>query len=43
MEKKEKRKLLDQITNCCMGKGYIRSSIWTFFRGKEAFPEKIEL
>ena len=30
MEKKEKRKLLDAITKYCMGKGYVRSSIWTF-------------
>ena len=30
MEKKEKRKLLDAITNYCMEQGYHRSSIWTF-------------
>lgn len=30
MEKKEKRKLLDEITNYCMQQGYHRSSIWTF-------------
>ena len=36
MEKKEKRKLLDQITNYCMEQGYTRSSIWTFSSEKEA-------
>ena len=30
MPKKEKRKLLDAITQYCLGKGYSRSSIWTF-------------
>ena len=30
MEKKEKRKLLDEITKYCMEQGYYRSSIWTF-------------
>ena len=30
MPKKEKRKLLDQITNYCLDKGYKRDSIWTF-------------
>lgn len=30
MKKKEKRALLDQITKYCLGKGYRRSSIWTF-------------
>ena len=30
MEKKEKRTLLDAITRYCLGKGYSRSSIWTF-------------
>ena len=30
MEKKGKRQLLDAITNYCLGKGYARSSIWTF-------------
>ena len=30
MPKKEKRKLLDDITNYCVGKGYVRKSIWTF-------------
>lgn len=30
MEKKEKRKLLDDITLYCREKGYVRDSIWTF-------------
>ena len=30
MPQKEKRKLLDDITNYCIGKGYVRKSIWTF-------------
>jgi len=30
MPKKEKRKLLDKITQYCLNKGYTRSSIWTF-------------
>ena len=30
MPKKEKRKLLDAITQFCLDKGYSRSSIWTF-------------
>lgn len=30
MPKKEKRRLLDAITNYYLGKGYTRSSIWTF-------------
>lgn len=30
MEKREKRKLLDEITRYCLEKGYTRSSIWTF-------------
>ena len=30
MTKKEKRKLLDKVTNCCITKGYTRESIWTF-------------
>ena len=30
MPEKEKRKLLDDITNYCIGKGYVRKSIWTF-------------
>ena len=36
MKKKEKRKLLDRITQFCMEKGYSRSSIWTFSSEKEA-------
>ena len=36
MEKKEKRKLLDEITKYCMGQGYHRSSIWTFSSEKDA-------
>ena len=30
MAKREKRRLLDRITNYCLDKGYSRSSIWTF-------------
>lgn len=30
MPKKQKRKLLDDITDYCLNKGYYRSSIWTF-------------
>lgn len=30
MAKKNKRKLLDEITNYCLKKGYTRDSIWTF-------------
>jgi len=30
MDRKEKRALLDQITRCCLEKGYTRNSIWTF-------------
>lgn len=30
MPKKEKRELLDAITQYCLGRGYSRSSIWTF-------------
>ena len=30
MPKKEKRKLLDEITRYCLSKNYSRSSIWTF-------------
>lgn len=30
MEKKEKRRLLSQITEYCLKKGYSRTSIWTF-------------
>ncbi len=36
MPKKEKRQLLDAITNYCLGKGYTRSSIWTFSSQPEA-------
>lgn len=36
MAKKEKRQLLDKITNYCLSKGYTRSSIWTFSSNKEA-------
>lgn len=34
MAKREKRKLLDAITDYCLGKGYIRDSIWTFSKGE---------
>ena len=36
MEKKEKRKLLDDITDYCYSKGYERNSIWTFASEREA-------
>ncbi|MBO4212124.1 MAG: coproporphyrinogen III oxidase family protein [Oscillospiraceae bacterium] len=36
MPKKEKRALLDAITRYCTGKGYIRTSIWTFAREERA-------
>lgn len=36
MEKKEKRKLLDEITLYCESKGYVRDSIWTFSKTLEA-------
>lgn len=36
MEKKEKRKLLDDITLYCESKGYIRDSIWTFSKDRNA-------
>lgn len=36
MKKKDKRKLLDQITNYCLDRGYTRSSIWTFSSDKDA-------
>lgn len=36
MPKKQKRELLDQITNYFNQKGYYRSSIWTFSNQKEA-------
>lgn len=36
MEKKAKRKLLDEITKYCQEQGYYRSSIWTFSSEREA-------
>ena len=36
MPKKEKRKLLDAITEYCLSKGYIRNSIWTFSNEQNA-------
>ena len=36
MAKKEKRQLLDAITQYCLSKGYFRSSIWTFSSTPEA-------
>lgn len=36
MPKKQKRKLLDDITNYCLSKGYYRSSIWTFSSDADA-------
>ena len=36
MPKKEKRKLLDNITRYCMDNGYTRSSIWTFSNKPDA-------
>lgn len=36
MKKKEKRKLLDDITGYCLEKGYSRNSIWTFSSEAEA-------
>ena len=36
MEKKEKRALLDAITQYCLSKGYARSSIWTFASEQQA-------
>jgi len=36
MPKKEKRRLLDAITQYCEEKGYTRGSIWTFAKEKEA-------
>ncbi len=36
MPKKEKRELLDAITQYCLGKGYSRSSIWTFSSDPDA-------
>ena len=34
MAKKDKRKLLDEITTYCLEKGYVRDSIWTFSNDK---------
>ena len=36
LPKKEKRKMLDAITNYCLEKGYTRNSIWTFSCDKQA-------
>jgi len=36
MGKKEKRLLLDKITDYCLSKGLYRSSIWTFSKGNQA-------
>ena len=36
LPKRKKRKLLDDITNYCLSKGYTRSSIWTFSSEPEA-------
>ncbi len=36
LPKKEKRALLDRITNYCLERGYTRSSIWTFSSEKRA-------
>ncbi len=36
MPKKEKRELLDAITQYCLDKGYSRSSIWTFSSEQDA-------
>lgn len=36
MPKKEKKKLLDEITLYCVGKGYQRDSIWTFSKERGA-------
>ncbi len=36
MAKREKRKLLDEITTYCRSKGYTRDSIWTFSNVPEA-------
>ncbi|WP_281677814.1 coproporphyrinogen-III oxidase family protein [Eggerthia catenaformis] len=37
MSKKEKRKLLDDITYYCKNKGYQRQSIWTFSKEKASY------
>lgn len=36
LKKKEKRKLLDEITNYCLNKGYKRTTIWTFINSSDA-------
>ena len=36
LPKREKRAILDRITNYCLDKGYTRSSIWTFSSEKQA-------
>ncbi len=36
INKKDKRRLLDDITNYCINKGYTRSSIWTFSSERNA-------
>lgn len=37
MGKREKRALLDDITRCCLSKGYARNSIWTFSREQASY------
>lgn len=36
MGKRQKRRLMDEITNYCLGKGYARRSIWTFSSESDA-------
>ena len=36
LPKKQKRRLLDDITKYCLEKGYVRDSIWTFSGEREA-------
>lgn len=36
MKKNEKRRLLDDITNYCLSRGFSRNSIWTFSKTPEA-------
>lgn len=36
MPKREKRRLLDEITKYCLEKGYFRNSIWTFSNSEHA-------
>ena len=36
LPKKQKREMLDRITNYCLEKGYVRNSIWTFASGENA-------